>query len=569
MSRGSPLERALTLWRIPPRVVVIVLAALVVLVGFVWFAFARTGERMVDSLRWYGQVEIAGRSTGWSGDVHLRGVRLSTYGPEPQLIFSADRMVLDTPGFLWTLLAGYSGAGNAAIESYLSPTQIEAVRAGGDLPAALPPMRAFAVDVEGVVAGPALQSFGELRWFGLASASPFDSAACELDRGFESSDLMRMGLPDEPVRARLAVSLVDATTADVEVALSRDGASRATLGMRLRADDPERIIDADPATLIALERRWDVADEGFIAARNRYCAGRLGISRDGYVDRHIDAVRARLAALGVRADPAVEGAYRRFVGRGGELTWRAQPSLATTFGQMARFSPAQQLRLLNATIESVRGRAVPFALDFNVPLAAPPIEAADDPAAALAAPDGAVADAMPAPVTPPAAGADPSAADAGAAEPVSPAAVPAGAVPPAAPAAVVDVPEVPADVAAAGAAQPAPAAAGPTNGSSSVTEPAAALPAGMQPLPRRTAYAPGQIVPYEALANMQGRRFEITSIYGTRRRGTLEKYTNAALTLRLGPREGSLRLTMPQRTVREIRLLDHFSGEDSARAAGG
>jgi hypothetical protein len=91
----------------------------------------------------------------------------------------------------------------------------------------------------------------------------------------------------------------------------------------------------------------------------------------------------------------------------------------------------------------------------------------------------------------------------------------------------------------------------------------------LQPVPRRAAYAPGQIVPYEALADMEGRRFEITSIYGTRRRGTLEKYTNAALTLRLGAREGSLRLSMPQRTVREIRLLDHFSADEAARPAGG
>jgi hypothetical protein len=567
MGRGSPLERALTLWRISPRVLVVALAALVLLVGFVWFAFARTAERLVDSLRWYGQVEIADRSTGLTGDVHLRGVRLSTYGADPQLILSADRVVLDTQGFLWTLFAGYSGGGNAAIESYLSPAQIEAVRVGGDLPAALPAMRALAIDAEGVVAGPALQSFGELRWFGLGSASPFDSAACDLDRSFESSDLMRMGLPDAPVRARLAVSLVDAATADVEVTLSRAGASRATLSARLRADDPERIIDADPATLIALERRWDVADEGFVAARNRYCAGRLGISRDGYVDRHLDAVRARLAALGVRADPAVEGAYRRFVGRGGELTWRAQPSLATTFGQMARFSPAQQLRLLNATIESVRGRAVPFALEFDVPQAPAPVVASDASFAALAAPDGAVADAIPAPVASPASSAPADAASAVAPVPGTASTALAPALASAAPAAVVETSTAPVDEPAT-AAPAASSAAAPVTPVTDVTQ-TAALPNGLQPVPRRAAYAPGQIVPYEALADMEGRRFEITSIYGTRRRGTLEKYTNAALTLRLGAREGSLRLSMPQRTVREIRLLDHFSADEAARPAGG
>jgi hypothetical protein len=565
MGRGSPLDRALTLWRFSPRVAVIALGALVLLVAFVWLAFMRTADRLVDSLRWYGQVEIAGRSTGWTGDVHLRGVRLSTYGPDPQLIVSADRVVIDTPGFLWTVLAGYSGAGNAAIETYLTPTQIEAVRAGGELPAALPPMRALAVDAEGVVAGPALQSFGELRWFGLASASPFDAAACDLDRGLESSDLMRMGLPDAPMRARLSVNLVDAATADVAFTLARASASRTTLSMRLRADDPERLIDADPATLIALERRWDVVDEGFVAARNRYCAGRLGISRDGYVDRHLEAVRARLAALGVRADPAVEGAYRRFVGRGGELTWRAQPSLATTFGQMARFSPGQQLRLLNATIESVRGRAVPFALEFDVAQVPVPVVAAVDPADALAAPDGAVADALPASTaaTPSdaAAPADSAAIAKSATDedlsplPASPTAV---AAPAAAPAPAGSTPPA---VSAVASAQP------PTTAATDVA-PSAALPAGMQPLPRRVAYAPGQIVPYEALADMEGRRFEITSIYGTRRRGTLEKYTNAALTLRLGAREGSLRLSMPQRTVREIRLLDHFTGEDPAPAGG-
>lgn len=571
MTRGSSLANALTLWRFPSRLVLVALSLVLVLGGGVWFLVGRSAERVLDSLRWFGRVEVDSVSADWAGDVRVRGLRLTSYEAVPRLILAAERVDIDTPGLLWMLTLGFGGERQASIEAHLSPQHVAAVRAAGGLPAALPPAARFGIAARGLSVGPALAEFGELRWFGRVSASPFDAAGCGIDRDFDESDLLRMGLSEGAVEARMSMRRLDAATAAVEIGFARAGSSRATLSMRVRADDPERILDGDPGALIALERRWEVVDEGFVAARNRYCASRLGISRDGYVDRHVDAVRARLAGLGVRADPAVEGVYRRFAGRGGELTWLARPSLATTFAQMARFAPAQQLRLLNATIESTRGRAVPFALTVEA------LPAAEPPALAAAAAGGDAPDGERGAATGPAPSAGVEAAAAGGAVlPPPPAAASASTAPPAAaaPAMAVGAASPGAAVTVAAAASPpqpatlpptaaaAPAPPSPPAQVADTADAGAGTVAPLPPLPRRSAYAPGQVVPYEALRGMEGRRFEIVSVYGTRRRGILEKYTDAALTVRLSGREGALRLSMPQRTVREVRLLDHFADDD-------
>jgi hypothetical protein len=49
-------------------------------------------------------------------------------------------------------------------------------------------------------------------------------------------------------------------------------------------------------------------------------------------------------------------------------------------------------------------------------------------------------------------------------------------------------------------------------------------------------------------------------VYGSIRRGTLEKYTDTAITIRLEARERGLSVTMPNQTVQSVRLLDRAVG---------
>ncbi|MEO5622998.1 MAG: hypothetical protein ABJB02_08120 [Dokdonella sp.] len=71
----------------------------------------------------------------------------------------------------------------------------------------------------------------------------------------------------------------------------------------------------------------------------------------------------------------------------------------------------------------------------------------------------------------------------------------------------------------------------------------------------RHAVQSGEIVAYESLEQQVGAEIAIETTLSTIRRGTLVKFTNPTLTLRLGPEHGSINLSMPRETIRSIRLL--------------
>ena len=59
-------------------------------------------------------------------------------------------------------------------------------------------------------------------------------------------------------------------------------------------------------------------------------------------------------------------------------------------------------------------------------------------------------------------------------------------------------------------------------------------------------------LPAAARAAIVGEDVTVETTLGTLRHGTLVKYTNPALTLQLGPEHGSIELTVPRDTVRNV-----------------
>ncbi len=66
----------------------------------------------------------------------------------------------------------------------------------------------------------------------------------------------------------------------------------------------------------------------------------------------------------------------------------------------------------------------------------------------------------------------------------------------------------------------------------------------------------GHVVDYKELENHVGEQVVIETTLGTLRRGTLIKYTNPALIVKLGPENGSIDLTVPHETVRSASVMD-------------
>ncbi len=597
------MRNALTLWRPPSRVAiaVVVLALLLLLVA--WMIAHRASAQLVDSLRWFGDAEYSSASVGLGGSVEYRGFRLRSSDRASGEIFSARSIRLQTPGLHWLVWHGLvGGPSTGGLADAMGAAQLARVQENGAVPRAFPAARRLGLRIDGLVAGPGLARAGDLRWFGLVSAAPVDAEGCDGRSRFTPTDLTAMGLSDSPTQVEASFVASSSDTAIIELVIERSGASRSELEMTVRADNVRGLLDSDWSKMVILDRRWNVSDQGFVSARNRWCATRMGVSRDGYVDRHLAAIKRQLATIGAAPASDLESSYRRYAARGGEITWHSRPNLTTPVGQLARFTVAEQLRILNATLESVRGRAAPFRFDFTpvLPVLSTAPAAVADSAPAI---DAAITAAGGSGTSAPALEGSPASGMgiASSSSPALPADTgPGAAVPPidnASPAqsatsrdlparferspAVAGQPSTPTSVPSpiataearpqpAAARQPAPRIALPPGADRPAQTPAARPTlARAAPQPSVSVLtSPGRRLVYGELSQLVGSRLEIRSSYGITRRGSLEKYTDTAITVRLEGRERGMSVTMPQPTVREVRLLDYRSASDVAPTDG-
>ncbi|MBO9663147.1 hypothetical protein [Dokdonella sp.] len=73
-----------------------------------------------------------------------------------------------------------------------------------------------------------------------------------------------------------------------------------------------------------------------------------------------------------------------------------------------------------------------------------------------------------------------------------------------------------------------------------------------KPVPAASSARP---IHYEELEQQIGAEIAVETTLNTVRRGTLIKYTNPTLTLKLGPQMGSIDFSVPRDTVRSITLI--------------
>jgi hypothetical protein len=79
----------------------------------------------------------------------------------------------------------------------------------------------------------------------------------------------------------------------------------------------------------------------------------------------------------------------------------------------------------------------------------------------------------------------------------------------------------------------------------------------------------GEVVEYTSLEHKVGQQLLIETTFKTARRGTLIKYTQPALTLQLGPENGSIELTVPRETIKTITVLTPVAATDKDEGTSG
>ena len=74
-----------------------------------------------------------------------------------------------------------------------------------------------------------------------------------------------------------------------------------------------------PGDIIWKKHNWQFKDEGFIKARNEFCARETGVTIATFLANHIASIERNMAAIGVTVGPEVRAMYIDYAANGGTL----------------------------------------------------------------------------------------------------------------------------------------------------------------------------------------------------------------------------------------------------------
>lgn len=321
----------------------------------------RTGvviDRQLDALRPYMDIRRGGTVLGLNGDVGIRDLVLQPQpgSPMPAIRVTADRAVVRTPGIFWVLRAATIGV----------PDEI--------------PSR-FGFSLTGAGVDGSAEAL-EAAMVGGHVMFPFDLAGCE---------------PGMSLDVANALGLREASS---NFAFTMEYGGAEHLRLRIEAETPEQALLSgdislslgpgnDPSLRLATagfdSLNLVIEDKGFGARRNAYCAKKLELAPEAFVDRHLEAVRGLFAADGLVPGTAMDQAYAGFVRDGGRLTIQARPLRPGPLMQLQGVGLEDLGLFLDATVKHDD--------NFTAPLSFLP---ADQFATATAAADTPATDAVPA-----------------------------------------------------------------------------------------------------------------------------------------------------------------------------
>lgn len=232
----------------------------------------------------------------WDGDVSARDVVLHLGDADDTTIRFASVHV-ETPGWFWFLRNTFDRRRKLAELDRLHLTLD-----GLDSQAGIDP------------------TLGDLGPIGALSASPFEAEGCAADGLWTRPELDDMGLFPGPTRLEFDYAVVGSELV-TRIALTTPGVSRTQFERRESLAKPVNALVLDTVPTMTRSERWEVSDQGFVKARNAFCAKKDGIDEATFVARHVDAVQRLLLTRGLAADAASLAAYRDFAGIGGQLAF--------------------------------------------------------------------------------------------------------------------------------------------------------------------------------------------------------------------------------------------------------
>lgn len=328
-----------------------VVAPLVLLL-FWWIGMANflVGRALMIA---YPGIEVTSKGAWfeWDGDVTAKDVVILPFDVDDETAIRAERAHVEVPGgWFWFL--------RNLFDRKLSRAKMDRVH----------------LTLHGVVSPGGIEpSLGDLGPFGAASASPFEAEGCMADSMWVREELEEMGLSPEPTRLEFDYG-IDGATLTTTVTLDTPRASRVQYQRRSRiaGSGNALLLDSTPTQILA--ERWEVHDQGFVAARNRYCGKKDGIDARRFLDRHIESIERLTEVMGLAWNADTRTTYKRFARDGGTLRFGgeyAKPIAGEIDGEM--YVSGEAVAMLHAKLEH-NGRGAPVAWQRVAPLDLPGLE---------------------------------------------------------------------------------------------------------------------------------------------------------------------------------------------------
>jgi hypothetical protein len=485
----------------------------------------------------------------WTGDVGFEELSVRPLQPDPErpMSMQVHRVRFDLPNL-------------GVMQSVLTAAGADDDSEQAGMLRVINQLDHIGVEVQGMKFDSFTGLPGVLEQVGAATAAPMEAEGCVGDVMWVASELPTLGIANEGIDLQLTLANAkEEHEVRVTGELVSPHSSRATFAQHFRSPTLAEFLDAPDGSRIATYERVAIEDDGFIAARDGYCAKRDGVAPEEFRERHLAAVRRHFEAAGMRPSQELEAVYRDYL-QHGKLVLEARPNARVHRTDYHQYSVEDQAKMYNGTLaaggkpvpvrfEEVPSRAIPLVFEGSTwDLVA--VERAR--AAGAAGSGGAGSRPQPAP-----------------ASPLAPAVLAATTPTPAAVAPALRQAAVPAAATVAAAAAPAaakPAASKPAAKATSV--PAWAMPApsirttsdgrplaSSLPAKGNQARTGPHPLSFEELRQHMGDRIVLITIYGNRVEGRVEAVSGQTLRLRVSAGLGYAITNFEHAKIRSITAL--------------
>lgn len=346
-----------------------VVIVLVALGGFAYVRVRGVASDAMQSLNLIGWADFDRTYVAWNGDIGATNVRIWPWDGDPETdAIKVERFVIDTPGWGWMLKSAFSFGGSSSLlknrAARWAAKAAEKANKGSPLED-IPAMPRIHARFENVVFSEYAHAYVMADSVqGLASGSVFESEGCGQDVFWSEGEISGlMNLPTSGVNVEFDLHATGTQSIAMTLSLDAPGRSSWKYEANWQAPHEGNLVLVDWTEAQLRDEMWTVKDDGFVAARNAFCAEREQLTEAQFIDQHVDFLQRRLIAWGLLADPALIAQYRAFVSGGGHtLTWAAKPIDPVSLDKLYSFSAGDMLWMLNANLRVDDQKAVPFKL---------------------------------------------------------------------------------------------------------------------------------------------------------------------------------------------------------------